>query len=68
MNFYSGRVLALRTQAEMCNARIAAMQAANQEREHKGEVQAYIEKAFIEEANELGRIYAQIHDLAENVG
>jgi hypothetical protein len=68
MNFYSGRILALRTQAEICNARIAAMQAANQEREHKGEAQAYNEKAFMDEANELGRIYDQIHNLAENAG
>jgi hypothetical protein len=67
MNYYVGKIIALRTQADQCNARIAAMKAANQISKLKGEEPKYNWQSFMEEANELGDLASRIEALAQDV-
>jgi hypothetical protein len=66
MNFHSARVLELFAQAMACMARIEAMKTANAARERRGEVQAYIEDAFMAEANSIESCANSIHAYSEN--
>lgn len=60
----NNHVAGLLVSAFACNARIAGMQAANQERESRGEAPAYGEDAFGYEANELQNLSQAIHAAA----
>jgi hypothetical protein len=67
VDFFAAKIIALRVQADQCNARIAAMQAANEEHSCRGFHPAYSEKEFMEEANELGGISVSIEELAHKI-
>lgn len=58
-------VASLLTRASACNARVAAMQAANESRKDRGLAPAYDEQSFQEEAGYLERLADEMRNASD---